>query len=221
MKDQPRRWRACLQGRERSDLLYIVWFCWGAALLLYVLGSDNYLWPVAPMPLVLLIWLMERVRMFGRKRASQSGDSAPAGTTVIAAGARFKGDLLLDGDLEVQGHVNGTIEIGKGVLRIMQGGFVEGEVSAPRVVINGLLDGTCSSQEVEILENGRMQGVFKGGTLSIRKGGNFIGHSQPAERATIEPPNNPLPDSKSSKPKAKEQARGAGDKVAETLVAQA
>lgn len=54
MKDQPRRWRACLQGRERSDLLYIVWFCWGAALLLYVLGSDNYLWPVAPMPLVLL-----------------------------------------------------------------------------------------------------------------------------------------------------------------------
>jgi len=71
-------WLARLKGRERSDFLYIVWLCWGAALLLYVLGSPCFLWPVAPMPLVLLVWLMERVGMFGKKRDGAASVSAGA-----------------------------------------------------------------------------------------------------------------------------------------------
>ncbi|BCS48631.1 hypothetical protein JUNP479_1313 [Aeromonas jandaei] len=107
--------------------------------------------------------------------------------TVIAAGARFKGELQLEGDLEVRGVLVGTIVLSDGILRIMAGGRVEGEVKAPRVIINGLLDGTCSAAEVEILESGRMQGTFKGGSLSISKGGNFIGHSRPDERSASSP----------------------------------
>ncbi|MNF55264.1 Polymer-forming cytoskeletal [compost metagenome] len=117
--------------------------------------------------------------MFGRK--SNSVAAAPSKVTVIAAGACFRGDLQVEGDLEVRGQLVGTIQLVDGVLRIMQGGSVEGEVNAPHVTINGLLDGTCSAVEVEILENGKMQGIFKGGCLSICKGGNFIGHSHPGE----------------------------------------
>lgn len=92
MREMAIRWRCHLQERERSDLFYLVWLCWGAALLLYVLGSDAYLWPVVPMPLVLLFWLGERFGMFGRK--AKSGGSEPGKATVIAAGARFKGGSL-------------------------------------------------------------------------------------------------------------------------------
>ena len=99
--------------------------------------------------------------MFGRNKGGAATGSA--GATVIAAGARFKGELQVEGDLEVRGQVNGTIQLIGGVLRIMQGGSVEGEVSAPHVIINGLLEGTCTSAEVEILESGKMQGIFKGG----------------------------------------------------------
>lgn len=185
MREMAIRWRCHLQERERSDLLYLVWLCWGAALLLYVLGSDAYLWPVAPMPLVLLVWLGERFGMFGRKAKSEG--SVPGRATVIAAGARFKGELQLEGDLEVRGVLVGTIVLSDGILRIMAGGRVEGEVKAPHVIINGLLDGTCSAAEVEILESGRMQGTFKGGSLSISKGGNFIGHSRPDESSVSSP----------------------------------
>lgn len=188
MKEMAGRWRVYLQGRAPCDLLYIVWLCWGAALLFYVLGSDAYLWPVAPIPLVLLFWLMERVRMFGRK--SNSVAATPSKVTIIAAGACFRGDLQVEGDLEVRGQLIGTIQLVDGVLRIMQGGSVEGEVSAPHVTINGLLDGACSAAEVAILENGKMQGVFKGGYLSICKGGHFIGHSHPAETVPIAAPVN-------------------------------
>ncbi len=43
MREMAGRLLARLQQRERSDLLYIVWLCWGAALLLYVLGSPCFL----------------------------------------------------------------------------------------------------------------------------------------------------------------------------------
>jgi len=218
--------RARLQQRERSDVLYIVWLCWGAALLLYVLGSPCFLWPVAPMPLVLLVWLVERVRMFGRNKGGAV--AASVGATVIAAGARFKGELQVEGDLEVRGHVNGTIQLSGGVLRIMQGGRVEGEVSAPHVIINGALEGTCTSAEVEILESGNMQGIFKGGSLSICKGGNFVGHSEPSLAGKADPvlqalsenraPENKQPESKNNVKKLPHEPK---DKVAETLVKQA
>ncbi|MFM5716356.1 polymer-forming cytoskeletal protein [Aeromonas allosaccharophila] len=195
-------WLARLKGRERSDFLYIVWLCWGAALLLYVLGSPCFLWPVAPMPLVLLVWLMERVGMFGKKRDGAA--SVSAGATVIAAGARFKGELQVEGDLEVRGHVNGTIQLTGGVLRITQGGTVEGDVSAPHVIINGLLEGTCTSAEVEILESGKMQGIFKGGSLSICKGGNFVGQSQPTVAGKADPVLQALSENRSSENKQPE-----------------
>ncbi|MCD6617334.1 polymer-forming cytoskeletal protein [Aeromonas veronii] len=160
MREMAGRLLARLQQRERSDPLYIVWLCWGAALLLYVLGAPCFLWPVAAMPLVLLVWLVERVRMFGRNKGGAATGSA--GATVIAAGACFKGELQVEGELEVHGQINGTIQLIGGVLHIMQGGSVEGEVSAPHVIINGLLEGTCTSAEEDILESGKMQGIFKG-----------------------------------------------------------
>lgn len=226
MREMAGRLVARLQQRERSDFLYIVWLCWGGALLLYALGSPCFLWPVAPMLLVLLVWLVERVRMFGRKNGGAA--AASVGATVIAAGARFKGDMQVEGDLEVRGHVNGTIQLTGGVLRIMQGGSVEGDVSAPHVIINGLLEGTCTSAEVEILESGKMQGIFKGGSLSICKGGNFVGQSQPTVAGKADPvlqalsenrsPESKQPENKNNVKKLPQEPKG---KVAEVLAKQA
>lgn len=154
--------------------------------------------------------------------------SVSAGATVIAAGARVKGELQVEGDLEVRGHVNGTIQLTGGVLRIMQGGTVEGDVSAPHVIINGLLEGTCTSAEVEILESGKMQGIFKGGSLSICKGGNFVGQSQPTVAGKADPvlqalsenrsPENKQPENKNNVKKLPHEPKG---KATEELAKQA
>ncbi len=41
----PERILARIAMRPRSDALYLIWFCWGLALLLYVAGSAYYNYP--------------------------------------------------------------------------------------------------------------------------------------------------------------------------------
>ncbi|HCT2506321.1 TPA: polymer-forming cytoskeletal protein [Aeromonas dhakensis] len=177
----PERILARIAMRPRSDALYLIWFCWGLALLLYVAGSAYYKLPIVPLLLMVLLLMVEKTKMFGRKRNESEMGGAGSTTTVIAKGARFKGELQVEGNLDVYGQFVGTLQLNGGTVRIMEGGRIEGDVSAAHVIINGTLDGTCASSEVEILENGKMKGLFKGGSLSIRKGGQFVGQSQSQE----------------------------------------
>ncbi|MDL5383666.1 bactofilin family protein [Aeromonas hydrophila] len=177
----PERILARIAMRPRSDALYLIWFCWGLALLLYVAGSAYYKLPIVPLLLMVLLLMVEKTKMFGRKRNESEVVGAGSSITVIAKGARFKGELQVEGNLDVYGQFVGTLLLNGGTVRIMEGGRIEGDVSAAHVIINGTLDGTCASSEVEILENGKMKGLFKGGSLSIRKGGQFVGQSQSQE----------------------------------------
>jgi len=177
----PERILARIAMRPRSDALYLIWFCWSLALLLYVAGSAYYKLPIVPLLLMVLLLMVEKTKMFGRKRNESEVVGVGSTTTVIAKGARFKGELQVEGNLDVYGQFVGTLQLNGGTVRIMEGGRIEGDVSAAHVIINGTLDGTCASSEVEILENGKMKGLFKGGSLSIRKGGQFVGQSQSKE----------------------------------------
>lgn len=206
----PERILARIAMRPRSDALYLIWFCWGLALLLYVAGSAYYKLPIVPLLLMVLLLMVEKTKMFGRKRNESEVVGAGSTTTVIAKGARFKGELQVEGNLEVYGQFVGTLQLNGGTVRIMEGGRIEGDVSAAHVIINGTLDGTCASSEVEILENGKMKGLFKGGSLSIRKGGQFVGQSQSQEEQKGESKGNV----KQLQPEGKSKAADAAEVVA-------
>ncbi|HHQ4454056.1 polymer-forming cytoskeletal protein [Aeromonas hydrophila] len=206
----PERILARIAMRPRSDALYLIWFCWGLALLLYVAGSAYYKLPIVPLLLMVLLLMVEKTKMFGRKRNESEMVGAGSTTTVIAKGARFKGELQVEGNLDVYGQFVGTLLLNGGTVRIMEGGRIEGDVSAAHVIINGTLDGTCASSEVEILENGKMKGLFKGGSLSIRKGGQFVGQSQSQEEQKGESKGNV----KQLQPEGKNKAVDAAEVVA-------
>lgn len=206
----PERILARIAMRPRSDALYLIWFCWGLALLLYVAGSAYYKLPIVPLLLMVLLLMVEKTKMFGRKRNESEMAGAGSTTTVIAKGARFKGELQVEGNLDVYGQFVGTLQLNGGTVRIMEGGRIEGDVSAAHVIINGTLDGTCASSEVEILENGKMKGLFKGGSLSIRKGGQFVGQSQSQEEQKGESKGNV----KQLQPEGKNKAVDAAEVVA-------
>ena len=206
----PERILARIAMRPRSDALYLIWFCWGLALLLYVAGSAYYKLPIVPLLLMVLLLMVEKTKMFGRKRNESEMVGAGSTTTVIAKGARFKGELQVEGNPDVYGQFVGTLQLNGGTVRIMEGGRIEGDVSAAHVIINGTLDGTCASSEVEILENGKMKGLFKGGSLSIRKGGQFVGQSQSQEEQKGESKGNV----KQLQPEGKNKAVDAAEVVA-------
>lgn len=99
--------------------------------------------------------------------------------TVISKETRLTGDLEISGNLQIWGKIKGQIKARSGTVSIMQSGVVEGDIIAETLLIDGVLTGTCTAEQAEILEHGELNGICRASAFSIRKGGTFIGQSEP------------------------------------------
>ena len=99
-------------------------------------------------------------------------DSAP---TIIGPGQRFLGDIAGDGDVTVQGRLDGMIHIG-GTLTVGPDALVMADVVATSVRIEGRLEGRVrSAGDVTISSRGCLVGDVEG-MLHVEEGGIFQGH---------------------------------------------
>ena len=114
---------------------------------------------------------------------SAQGAQSARRCTIIAQNTVFTGNTEIEGDIQVYGKILGKINLKDGILYVMRGGFMEGEFTAPCIIINGRVEGTCVSESIEIHEHGEMEGISRSGALSVRPGGSFIGQS---ERLAVE-----------------------------------
>ncbi|MGP1928636.1 MAG: bactofilin family protein [Arsenophonus sp. NC-WZS1-MAG3] len=101
--------------------------------------------------------------------------------TTISEESFFKGNITILGDIHVWGHIKGNITVTEGTIHIMQSGKIEGEVQAPDIIIDGLVDGACLGNNLDILENGELRGISRVSYMSIKRGGIFIGQSERLE----------------------------------------
>ncbi|MBU2113954.1 MAG: polymer-forming cytoskeletal protein [Gammaproteobacteria bacterium] len=99
-------------------------------------------------------------------------------TTVIAQGCTVNGHIRLSGDIQVDGYVEGKIVCDRSLI-ISASGRVKGEVTADKIIINGLFDGECYANSVEILPQGKAHGIIHCDDLSIERGGSFLGKTLP------------------------------------------
>jgi cytoskeletal protein CcmA (bactofilin family) len=88
--------------------------------------------------------------------------SVPGSTTLVSSDTVIIGDVHFCGNLDVEGLVQGNI-IAKpdkdALVRIVGKGRVEGQIRAPSIVINGVVEGDVhSSKLLELASNGRVQG---------------------------------------------------------------
>ncbi|HGY4723564.1 TPA: polymer-forming cytoskeletal protein, partial [Citrobacter amalonaticus] len=79
---------------------------------------------------------------------------------------------------QVCGHITGSVILHEGVLRVMKGGRIDGDVTAPAVTLDGSIAGTCDADMVDILENGHLDGLCRSRQFSIVAGGVFTGQSE-------------------------------------------
>jgi cytoskeletal protein CcmA (bactofilin family) len=114
--------------------------------------------------------------LFSQHAGNQSKHSV---TTVIAQGCSINGNLRLSCDIQIDGFVEGKIVSEKTVV-ISAGGRVKGELTADKVIINGMFEGECFANSVEILPQGKAHGSLHSDDLSIERGGSFIGKTLPA-----------------------------------------
>ena len=114
--------------------------------------------------------------------AAPSPTPATARPSLIAAKAVFKGELLGDDDLLVEGLVEGAVRISR-ELRVASGGRVRATVSAQSIVVSGEITGDCTAtSRIEIQATGQVTGDIRAPRIVVAEGASFKGRSETSGR---------------------------------------
>lgn len=90
--------------------------------------------------------------------------------STIGRGTTVRGNVQADGDLDIQGRVEGSVAV-KGELIIGDGALIRSDVTGRRVIVRGAVAGNISGEEAVVLEEGaRVVGNLVAPRVGIRPG---------------------------------------------------
>ena len=110
-----------------------------------------------------------------------NGAAATAVPSIIGPEMSVRGDLQSDGDLHVEGTIQGDIRVKH--LVVAKDAVVRGDIEAATVRIAGSVAGTLRAREVLLTQTARMQGDVYHEVLSIEPGAQLEGHCRRLEAA--------------------------------------
>lgn len=128
--------------------------------------------------------------MFGKeKKAEPAAAAVPVPSarieTVIGPNAHFRGEIISEGGIRIDGLFEGNIET-TGNLVIGESAKVIADIKANNISISGAVKGNITGNRVEILETGRVWGDLTINSLLLNEGAYLRG--QTMMHADIEPP---------------------------------
>lgn len=154
--------------------------------------------------------------IFGKDRAQQGSRN---GSTIVAAGTEFVGNLSLSDTLHVDGRIDGDVQSESNVV-IGTDGYLKGQIKAARVVVSGRVDGSISADRLEIIAGGCVEGDVHIVDLVIEPGGRFNGSSEiMTSKAPEKQPATGRKSAESASAKSTGTAESAGDEVGSTSTA--
>lgn len=106
------------------------------------------------------------------------------GTTIIATGTTLTGELAPEGNVHIDGRIEGQIESANDVSIGADGSF-EGEIRAHRMVVSGFARGRIECDSLEIVDKGRVLGEVSSRSFVIEPGGQFVGESRSTDEEAI------------------------------------
>lgn len=96
--------------------------------------------------------------------------------SVFGPGVTIEGKIEGDADIRMGGKFKGDIQI-KGDLNLDKGAKVSAKVHAANVTIGGELEGNVvAANQVKLLESGQLTGDLKAATLTVAAGSRMRGH---------------------------------------------
>ena len=117
--------------------------------------------------------------MFEKKEEIISNGAAE---TIVGTSVKLKGNLKSDGDITIDGSVNGEIKT-KGAVNIGPNAQVIANVKAKKVIVSGTVQGNIeASERLTLTETGRVYGDIVANVLSITAGAIFTGKSNMMEK---------------------------------------
>ena len=110
-----------------------------------------------------------------QSRATSKNATADSGA-VIGERARVRGRIVGDGDLVVQGAVDGDISLG-GELTVAEGGRIKGpRIEATSVAISGAIEGDITARgAIRIAASSEVRGTLSAAEITMDEGAQFAG----------------------------------------------
>jgi len=107
----------------------------------------------------------------GGRTAVRGSDEA----NVLGATVRVRGRLLGDGDLRIEGDIEGEVRV-RGSLDVSEGGNVRGNVTASAVTLSGSLTGDVDAEGAVLIRAGaKVAGDMKGSEIALEEGASYTG----------------------------------------------
>ncbi|MGI9274113.1 MAG: bactofilin family protein [Endozoicomonas sp.] len=115
--------------------------------------------------------------MWGRnKQETKQAVAEHSSTTLISAGTEIRGDMTFNGAMHVEGRISGNLDSEQGQLTLSEGGAVDGDIRAPRIVINGNVRGNVyASEHLELAIKAVITGNVYYNLLEMTKGSQVNG----------------------------------------------
>lgn len=115
--------------------------------------------------------------MFGKKKGNQF---ASGGHTLFDRAVEIRGSVTFGGTLDIEGTVIGDIGAADGsdaLVRVREKGSVQGEIRAPKIIINGAVNGDVySSKHLELAANAVVNGNVHYSVIEMVKGAEVNGN---------------------------------------------
>lgn len=109
------------------------------------------------------------------ERSDHGRDRGTRGDAIIGRTTRVRGRVSGDGDLVIEGNVEGDISL-RGDLTIAEGGRATSTIEAVAVTLRGELEGDVHASGVVRIEAGaRVRGDVQGESVSLEEGAEFVG----------------------------------------------
>jgi len=124
-------------------------------------------------------------------KGAAPADAGPARkltvASLVAEGVRIQGDFATDGDLHLDGAVEGELRVSQ--LTIGETGVVTGTILADSIEIRGRVTGTICARQVRLWATAHVDGDISHTELAIEAGAHFEGRSlalTPTKPAALE-----------------------------------
>ncbi len=116
---------------------------------------------------------------------SSSSMSRSSSSTSIAQGTQVDGNMKIEGDIQLDGLIKGTLT-SKGKVVIGASGIVEGDVLCQHAEISGKVNGKLKIADILFLKSSaRIDGDIQTGKLVMESGVQFNGNCSMGSAATV------------------------------------
>lgn len=123
------------------------------------------------------------MKMFGSMKKSSNTLNEDI-ETIIGRNTQFKGTISGEGNIRIDGNLEGEISSGGNVI-VGEMGEVIANVKARNILISGVVRGNVEvTEKLEILNSGKLYGDVSAAILSVSEGAVFKGNSNMESRET-------------------------------------